>query len=258
MVRALYTAYTGMINEQYRMDIITNNMANADTCGYKQEGVTNQSFDSMLAVKIHDESECYLDRSLGNISLGVKMGEVYTDFTPGSIRETGNTYDLAISGDGFFRMRVTDRNGNDSIKYTRAGEFQITSDGYVVDADGNHLQGDSGDIQVSMDSVNVMINEAGEIYEDGALTGRITLTDFEDYNYLSKFGNTMYTAVDGATEREATGGIEQGWTEQSTVNIVSEMVDLINITRAYETNQKMIQNVDRMLDQAVNNVGRVS
>ena len=258
MVRALYTAYTGMINEQYRMDIITNNMANADTCGYKQEGVTNQSFDSMLAIKIHDESECYHDRPIGDISLGVKMGEVYTDFSPGSIRETGNTYDLAISGDGFFSMRVTDKNGNDSIKYTRAGELQITSNGYIVDADGNHLQGDSGDIQISTDSTRVVINEAGEIYEDGALTGQVALTDFEDYNYLSKFGNTMYTAVEGATQKEATGGIQQGWTEESTVNIVSEMVHLINITRAYETNQKMISNADRMIDKAVNEVGRVS
>lgn len=257
MVRALYTAYTGMINEQYRMDIITNNMANADTCGYKQEGVTNQSFDSMLAVKIHDESEYYYDRVIGDVSLGVKMGEVYTDFSQGSIRETGNPYDLAISGDGFFSLRVTDRNGNDSIKYTRAGEFQITSDGYIVDADGNHLQGDNGDIQISTDSVDVVINGAGEIYEDGALTGQVSLTDFEDYNYLSKFGNTMYTAVDGAVEKEAAGGIEQGWTEQSTVNIVSEMVNLITITRAYETNQKMISNADRMLDQAVNSVGKV-
>lgn len=257
MVRALYTAYTGMINEQYRMDIITNNMANADTCGYKEEGVSNQSFDSMLAVKINDESEHYNDRAIGNVSLGVKMGEVYTDFSQGSIRETGNTYDLAITGDGFFRMRVTDRNGNDSIKYTRAGEFQVTADGYIVDADGNHLQGESGDVQVSTDTVNVLITNAGEIYEDGAYTGRITLTDFEDYDYLSKFGNTMYTAVDGATEKEASGGIEQGWTEQSTVNIVSEMVDMITITRAYETNQKVITSVDRMLDQAVNSVGKV-
>lgn len=257
MVRALYTAYTGMINEQYRMDIITNNMANADTCGYKQEGVTNQSFDSMLAIKINDESEHYTDRAIGNVSLGVKMGEVYTDFSQGSLRETGNTYDLAISGDGFFKMRVTDRNGNDSFKYTRAGEFQLTADGYVVDADGNHLQGDNGDVQISTDTVDVAINQYGEIFEDGAITGQITLTDFEDYDYLSKFGNTMYTAVDGATEKDATGGIEQGWTEQSSVNIVNEMVNLISITRAYETNQKMITNVDKMLDQAVNSVGKV-
>lgn len=258
MVRALYTAYTGMINEQYRMDIITNNMANADTCGYKQEGVTNQSFDSLLAVKIHDESEYYADRSIGSVSLGVKMGEVYTDFSQGSIRETGNTYDLAISGDGFFAMRVTDKNGNDSIKYTRAGEFQVTADGYIVDADGNHLQGSNGDVQVSTDTAEVVINQFGEIYEDGELTGQITLTDFEDYNYLSKFGNTMYTAVDGATQKDATGEIEQGWTEQSTVNIVNEMVNLITITRAYETNQKMITTVDKMLDQAANSVGKVS
>jgi len=247
-----------MINEQYRMDIITNNMANASTCGYKMEGVTNQSFDSMLAVKINDESEHYTDRILGDVSLGVKMGEVYTDFGQGSLRDTGNTYDLAISGDGFFGLRVTNANGEDSIKYTRAGEFQIDAEGYVMDADGNHLQGDSGDIQVSVDAVDVAINQAGEIYEDGTLTGQVALYDFEDYNYLSKYGNTMYTAMDGAVEKAAAGGIEQGWLEQSSVNIVNEMVNLIAITRAYETNQKMITNVDGMLDRAVNSVGSVS
>ncbi len=258
MVRALYTAYTGMRNEQYRMDIITNNMANVDTCGYKQEGVTNQSFDSMLAIKIHDESEHYADRALGGVSLGVKMGEVYTDFGQGSVRETENPYDLAISGNGFFSMRVTDANGNDSIKYTRAGEFQVTADGYIVDADGNHLQGDSGDVQISTDTASVLITSDGSIYEDGQLTGQITLTDFEDYNYLEKFGNVMYTAVDGATQIDSEAVINQGWTEQANVNIVNEMVDLIAITRAYETNQKMISNVDSMMDKAVNNVGQVS
>ena len=102
MLRGLYTAFTGMSNEQKRLDIISNNIANAATVGYKEENVTNQSFDEMLTIKIRDGSEAYLDKSIGTMSLGVKVGEVYTDYGQGSLRTTGNTYDMAIEGKGFF------------------------------------------------------------------------------------------------------------------------------------------------------------
>ena len=93
MVRGLYTGWTGMATEQKRLDVIANNLANAATVGYKKEGVTTQSFDEALAIKIKDKSEPLQERKLGNMSLGVKIGEVYTDYGTGSLRETGNTCD---------------------------------------------------------------------------------------------------------------------------------------------------------------------
>ena len=96
MVRGLYTAYTGMMNQQARLDVITNNLANASTVGYKKEGSTSQAFDSMYTQKIKDGSEYYINRTIGKESLGVKIGETYTDYTQGSFKVTGNTYDLAI------------------------------------------------------------------------------------------------------------------------------------------------------------------
>lgn len=111
MVRGLYTAYTGMSNEQKRLDIISNNLANAATAGYKSEGVTNQSFDNLLTIKINDSSEFGLNRDIGSMSLGVKLGEVYTDYSQGAFRETGNTFDLAIEGDGFFAINVKNESG---------------------------------------------------------------------------------------------------------------------------------------------------
>lgn len=102
MLKGLYTAYTGMINEQHRMDTMTNNLANADTVGFKKEGATSQSFDRVLAVKIKDESVGLQNvKRLGYNNPGVKIGENYTDFTQGSFRVTDNTYDLAIAGEGF-------------------------------------------------------------------------------------------------------------------------------------------------------------
>ncbi|MBQ7637239.1 MAG: flagellar hook-basal body protein [Lachnospiraceae bacterium] len=260
MVRGLYTAWTGMRNEQKRLDVISNNVANAATTGFKTEYVTSQSFDDMLKIKVRDRSENYdTDERIGKVTLGVKIGQEYTDYDQGSLRETGNTYDLAIDGSGFFRVRVVDIRGNEHIRYTRAGNFTINNEGIIMDADGNRLQGEGGDIIVPTEAADVVIDEHGAVYANGEFVDNVDLTDFEDYKYLKKFADTMYEPVDGATEVEnATGLIRQGYLEQSNVNVVRQMTNLIVITRAYEANQKVIQTMDSTLDQAVNSVGRVS
>lgn len=257
MVRGLYTAYTGMANEQKRLDIIANNLANAATVGFKKESVTNQSFDEVLSIKVRDESEAYNDRPIGTMNLGVKLGETYTDYNQGSLRQTDGTYDLALDGKGFFLLSVMDKSGNISTKYTRNGSFTMTKDGYVVDKDGNHLLGEAGEILIPSDVVDVIISENGEIYGDGNFIDRILVTDFENYDYLTKFGDTMYELVDGAVEIPSTAAVRQGYTEQSNVNVVKEMVDLITITRTYEANQKVIQSIDKTLDLAANSVGKI-
>lgn len=110
MLRGLYTAYTGMRNEQYRMDIMSNNLANADTTGFKKEGSTSQAYAEVMAVKIKDVSENpNTPRRLGKMSLGVKIGETFTDFSQGSLRDTGNTYDIAIGGSGFSILNLLTR-----------------------------------------------------------------------------------------------------------------------------------------------------
>ena len=257
MVRSLYTAYTGMRNEQNRLDIISNNLANVTTAGYKEESVANQAFDEMLTLKVRDVSEGWNDRPIGHMSLGVRIGEVYTDYTQGSIRETGNTYDLALEGKGFFALRVVNARGEESIKYTRDGNFKITSEGMIVDAYGNHLQSESGNLQVPTDAAEVRILSDGTVYADGEQVDMISIVDFENYDYLNKYGDNMYTAIDGAVQQEATGTIRQGYIEQSNVNSVREMVEMINITRAYEAGQKVIQTTDSMLEQAATSVGKV-
>lgn len=257
MVKGLYTAYTGMRAEQNRLDIISNNLANSATIGYKQENVTNQSFDEMLAIKIKDNSEAYIERRIGSMSLGVKTGEVYTDYGQGSLRDTGNTYDIAIEGKGFYPIKVTDKNGNDTIKYTRNGSFKRTQDGFIVDEDGNHLQAEGGDLVVPTDSNKVVFAEDGNVFADNNYIDKINLVDFENYDYLKKQGDTMYATVEGAVTMETDAMLRQGFTEQSNVNAVSEMVEMIAITRAYEANQKAIQTIDGMLDQAVNSVGKI-
>ncbi len=257
MVRGLYTAWTGMYNEQKRLDVISNNLANSATAGFKKEGVTSQSFDEHMTIKIRDESEGWKKRHIGNMSLGVKIGEVYTDYTQSANRETGGTYDMAIDGKGFFTVNVTDTNGETHTRYTRAGQFHITHDGYVVDVNGNHVQSESGDLQIDTDTRQVVINEMGYVYEDGVETDRVLIKDFENYDYLKKYAETYYEPVAGYTEIEATGAIRQGFIEQSNVNVVSEMVNMITITRAYEAGQKVIKAMDNTLELAVGSLGRV-
>lgn len=109
MVRGLYTAYTGMANEQKRLDIISNNLANSATVGYKEENVTSKSFKDFMITKIRDGSEAYVDREIGVMNPGVKIGETYMNWDQGSLRETDNTYDMAIQGNGFFAIKVVDK-----------------------------------------------------------------------------------------------------------------------------------------------------
>lgn len=257
MVRGLFTAYTGMSNEQKRLDIIANNLANAATVGYKEENVTNQAFDDVLTVKVRDDSEAYNDRPIGRMSLGVKLGEVYTNYGQGSLRETGQTYHMALEGKGFFALSVTDKAGNTDIKYTRNGSFTMTKDGYIVDTEGNRLMGEGGELIIPTEATEVLIDETGAIYADGSYIDTLLITDFEDYNYLNKTKDTMYEAVDGAVIIPAEATIRQGYTEQSNVNVVSEMVEMIAVTRAYEANQKVIQSIDQTLDLAANSIGKI-
>ena len=257
MVRGLYTAYTGMINQQKRLDTVTNNLANASTTGFKREGLTSKSFDQMLTVKLNDLSVPYLNEGIGKMSLGVKIGENYTDYSQGSFKETGNTYDLALAGNGFFTISYTDKKGNTSEKYTRDGEFTMDSEEYLRTLEGDYVQGEGGNIMIPVETSEVSIRDNGDIYADGEYVDSLRIVDFEDYNNIEKFGENLYNVVDGATETESTAAVKQGYLEMSNINVVKEMVEMITISRAYESNQKLIQTEDDMLDKSVNQVGKV-
>ena len=149
MVKGLYTAYTGMINEQKRLDVLSNNLANADTNGYKKEGTTSQTFADELAIKIKDTSSYGLAQKLGTISMGVHIGETYTDYSTGSFKVTDNSTDFAIKGDGFFAIAYTDKQGNSSVKYTRDGAFTVNTQGYLVTKDGGAAGGFSEKIKAA-------------------------------------------------------------------------------------------------------------
>lgn len=258
MLKGLYTAHTGLRNEQNRMDIMTNNLANASTVGYKKEGSTSQSFGDVLAVKVKDASVGLAIRQpLGINNPGVKIGENYTDYTQGSFRITDNTYDLAISGEGFFAIEFTNKAGETSTKYTRAGDFTLNKDGYLVTNEGDYvLDVNSRRIKINPLS-DAAIKKDGSIEQNGVKVAQIGLVDFADYDYLEKYGETYYQPVEGAEIIASNADIYSGYLEMSNVQVVSEMVEMINITRQYESNQKIVQTYDSSLEIAVNQLGRV-
>lgn len=257
MVKGLYAAYTGMLNQQNRMDVISNNLANAATTGYKKEGSTSQAFDTVLAYKIKDQTVGVRAQNIGTMNLGVKIGENYTDYTQGAFKTTGNTYDLAISGNGFFCVEFTNKSGESSVKYTRDGSFTLNVGGYLVTKDGDYVLSDKGQ-RIRLDTLSdASIDQNGTIYQNERAVATIGLRDFEDYNYLEHYGENYYQPVEGAELKAADGQIFEGYLEASNVQVVSEMVDLISVTRAYESNQKMIQTIDSTLDKAVNQLGNV-
>ncbi len=259
MVKGLYTAYTGLRNEQRRLDVISNNIANSNTTGYKKMGVTSQTFDRELAVRIDDDSDVYLKKPIGDVSLGVKIGETYTDFTQGGFRNTGNPYDIALAGDGFFTISMTDKAGVEHIRYTRDGSFTVTREGYLVTKDGDFVLGTNNQrIQIpGADTAEVSIDSLGNIYANEVFVGQLQIVDFQNHDALLLYGENMFDALPEAGMVASNALTRQGYLETSNVNIINEMVSMITITRAYETNQKMVQTIDSSLEKAVNEVGKV-
>ena len=259
MVKGLYTAYTGLRNEQRRLDVISNNIVNSNTAGYKKMGVTSQSFSQELAVRVDDDSDVYLVKGIGDVSLGVKIGETYTDFSQGGFRETGNAYDVALEGDGFFTISTTDKSGTEHIRYTRDGSFTVTRDGYLVTKDGDFVLGTNNQrIQIpGANTADVSMDSLGNVYANEVLVGRLQIVDFQNKDALSLYGENMFEALPEAGMVASTALTRQGYLETSNVNVINEMVSMITITRAYETNQKMMQTIDSTLDKAVNEIGKV-
>ncbi|MBO6149057.1 MAG: flagellar basal-body rod protein FlgF [Lachnospiraceae bacterium] len=259
MVKGLYIAYTGMINEQNRMDVLANSLANVDTTGFKKEGATSQAFGDILAYNIKDKSEYYLTKREGVMNPGVRIGETYRDFSEGPMHVTDNVFDLALTGSGFFQVEFQNKNtGENEVRYTRDGGFTLNEAGEMVTKDGDYVLDENGNHIVMDPLLDVNINRFGQIFQGEEMVATIGLTDFEDYNYLEKRGENQFIANEGAVQQPAEAQVRSGYLEQSNVNVVSEMVNMIAIQRQYESNQKVITTIDGTLDIAANRLGQLS
>ena len=257
MMRGLWTAATGMTSQQTNLDVIAHNLSNVNTTGFKRSRAEFQD----LLYQTHrfpgTETAGGTQIPVGiQVGMGSRPVAVSKMFTQGDYVKTSGQLDMAIEGEGFFRVL---RNGEEF--YTRAGAFKLNSDGTVVDADGNPLDPEftvpSDAVEVSVDSGGAItaIDEAG----NELATGQITLVRFVNPSGLYAMGKNLYRptaasgdAVEGNPGEEGFGTIAQGFLELSNVDVVNEMVAMITAQRAYEINSKAIQTSDEMLSIANN------
>lgn len=247
MIRGLYTAASGMVAESIRTDATANNLANVNTAGFKKDVAVNKEFESVLIHRINDGNEV---AAIGNLGRGTEIDEIATIQTQGQMRATGNDFDLAIDGKGFFAVETP--NG---VRYTRNGTFTKNIVGDLINNEGYRVLGQNGPIRINGNKMTVA--DDGRVLVDGVETGRLQVVEFTNEKQLTKEGSSLYNAAADSQSQQATGRICQGFTEGSNVNVVAEMVNLINGYRAYETNAKTVQSQDQMLEKAVTEVGRV-
>ncbi len=278
MIRGLYTGASGMLSNTIKMDVIANNLANVNTTGYKDDVVIFKAFPEMLIRRLNDDGVVKFPLGsydkmpvVGKIGTGVEVNEVFTDFKQGSLKQTGNKLDFAIEGEGFFVVE-TER----GIRYTRDGNFFIDKDNYLVTKEGYKVLGENGYIKIQYN--NFMVNEKGEIivnqsllnkkvtserenaWDNPVVINKFKIVTFRELRELKKEGVNLYYATEYSGPPQPPKVqpiIRQGFLEQSNVNIVKEMVNMIEVQRAYEANAKSVTSHDTATGQLLSAATRV-
>ncbi len=256
MIRGLYTSALSMITQMNKMDVISNNMANVDTIGFKKDSAVTSAFSEEMMKRLNDPEYTFLSvpHDVGGVTLGVFVQNIATDFRSGSFKQTDGDLDLALSGAGFFIINYTDKDGNEVETYSRDGSFTLSEDKKLLTKDGFSVMGQNG--PVSNLNGKITIDEKGNILSDGVFVDRLKIIDFENKNTLKKIGNNLYEAREESVQRASNAKVVQGFLESSNVNSVSEMVEMISVSRLYEANQKIITIHDQTLGRAVNDIAR--
>lgn len=248
MIRGLYTSGLGMERETKRLDVIANNLANASTNGFKTSGTTNGTFSKIL----EDVQVGSTKVDMANYSPDVVA--TYTNFSQGSLMSTGNNKDMAIINDDNAFFEVENAEGNKL--YTRNGAFLVNKDGYLVTTENYKVMGEDGYIKLD-NSIDIGVSVLGEITDgSGNIVDKLSIKSFENPQTLLSVGGTFWEAGENSMLKAFEGEIQQNYLEASNVNTVEEMVNMIEVTRAYEANQKVLQANDDLLGRS-NSIGKI-
>jgi len=232
------------------MEIITNNIANADTTGFRKDFLVSHSFDEVMIRRINDDMAFGQRAVVGPLNLGTQVDQLYTDFAEGSFDGTERSTDLALAGDVFFVVQTPA-----GERYTRNGAFYIDQLGYLVDGEGNFLLGENGPINVG--GLNFRVDQGGEVWVGDQFADRIRVVSFADNATLRKQGSNLFFSQAGPLPAANPYRVMQGFLENSNVDIGREMVDMLQIFRTYETNQRMLTMIDESVGKAVTEIGRL-
>lgn len=255
MIRGLYTAATGMNSMQHQIDVTSNNIANVNTTGFKQDRAEFQDLMyETLNYTAGQTTQTSINPTGIDVGLGVRISGIQKNFTEGDLKLTSNPLDLAIEGKGFFQITLP----SGETAYSRNGAFKLNSEGSIVNGSGYSL---SPEIVVPDNVTDIKVGRDGTVKAKDPQTGRdvelgqITIADFVNPAGLTPLGESLFMQSDasgdvleGNPTEEQFGSIQQGMIELSNVKLVNEMVDLITAQRAYEANSKAITTTDSMLD----------
>jgi flagellar basal-body rod protein FlgG len=257
MIRALYSAASGMSAQETNIDNIANNLANANTVGFKTRRAQFQDlmYQSLLQPGTQSGQQTVVPTGM-QLGLGTRAASNEIIFTQGAFTETDNPLDLVIQGNGFFQIQMP----NGTLAYSRAGQFQLDKTGNVVTPQGYSL---TPQITIPATAQQVTIASDGTVSytlpnQNAAQTaGQIQLANFANPAGLNSLGNNLYAPTDASGDptvgppggAEGLGSLLQGYTEQSNVSIVNEFINLIQAQRGYESNSKVVQAADQMYQQ---------
>ena len=281
MVRGWYTAASGMRAQQWRLDAVANNLANVDTDGYKRDQAAFKAFPELLLRRMKDDG-LYThpfgsgDAApiIGKLGTGVELNELFVSFEQGALKETQSDFDVALDGKGF--LTVATPWGE---RYTRNGSFQLGKEGYLETKEGYPVLGENGPIRVKAnnfqidkegrvwinaeyaDDPNILVSKENNTWAETALLDTLKIVEFDLDRYLKKQGSSFYYDTDTSGPaiimEEDRPRVMQGFTEAANVEPVREMVQMIEVNRAYEANQKVIQAHDGMLGILINQTAKV-
>jgi flagellar basal-body rod protein FlgF len=280
MLRGIYTSASGMSAMQSKLDILSNNLANVDLAGYKKDTSVMKAFPDIQIRRQNDDGVVAFPLGsydkmpfVGKLGTGVELNESFTNYSQGSLKETNNDFDLALDGKGFIAVET-----EKGERYTRNGSFTIDKEGYLVTKDGYKVLSEDGYIQIKAN--NFVVDKEGNIYQnreyagnpqrlvernenewmDKEQLGKLKIVRFPRERELRREGNSLYYEDKFTGEHYIPDGdnrpkIIQGFIESANINPVTEMVDMIEVQRIYEANQKSIQSHDQLLGRLINEVG---
>ncbi len=250
-------AASGALAYEKRLQIISNNLANASTVGYKMDHGQFQFIDpaDLPASLVPDSPEMSASQAQ---SFWFQFTS-YTDFSNGSLKNTGNHFDLALVGDGFFCIQKPD-----GVHYTRKGDFTLNADGVLVTRNGYPVLGDGGEITVNSSASphvhkKFAVDEDGNVSVDGKDVGRLRIVDFPSTGNLMKMGDTLFKPADDSLPPQQAEDykVSQGFVELSNVDVVKMMTEMIEVLRGYESYQKIMRTADEATASSINDVGKV-
>ena len=268
MSKGIYTAVSGAIAQSAKLDTIANNLANANTPGFKRDSQLFKEYltayekepGTITVPRIPASIESFYDVQGGDKSY-VDVAGTHTDFTQGILRQTGNKLDLAIEGDGLFEVGT-----GEGVRLTRAGGFNVDSEGRLVTKQGYPVLRDgpigspAAGREIRLQGANVSVSPNGEVFDGDQSVGRLALVTVGNKDALRKVGQNMFSLKENMEAQLANATeakIHQGSLEGSNVNVVREMTDMITATRTFESTQRVIQAYDKMNGQAANDISKL-